>query len=156
MDVKATTALLVLLLFVVEIHSQLFPRISFMGVTLPNNSYVDLSLVGDYISGSDSVQCITDLNTCCSGAQGQHRGDWYFPDGSRLPFPGSGHDIFETRGSQRVDLRRINSAYSPSGIYRCDIATNAVHDDSERSGRDTVYVGLYTAIGGKLTLPVYD
>ena len=27
------------------------------------------------------VQCHSDLSTCCSGSQGYHRGDWYFPDG---------------------------------------------------------------------------
>ena len=41
-----------------------------------------------------------------------------------------------------------NNAISPVGIYRCDIATNAVHVDTDRSVRDTVYVGLYTASGG--------
>ena len=39
---------------------------SFMGETLPNHGYVDLSLVGDTLDGSDSVQCQTDLATCCS------------------------------------------------------------------------------------------
>ena len=47
---------------VVEVNSQLtFPYVSFMGQTLANHSYVDLSLVGDDGSGSDSVQCHTDL-----------------------------------------------------------------------------------------------
>ena len=49
------------------------------------------------------------------------------------------------RGDKRVGLRR-NHGTSPTGIYRCDISTNAVHDD-DISVRDTVYVGLYT--GGK-------
>ena len=104
--------------------------------------------MGDDGSGSDSVQCITDLNTCCSGAQGPHRGDWYFPNGARLPFSGGG--ISEYRVAQRVDLRRRNAAISSVGIYRCDIATEAVHVDNSNSVRDTVYVGLYTASGGML------
>ena len=33
-------------------------------------------------------------------------------------------------------------------IYRCDIPTNAIHDDRDISVRDTVYVGLYTGTGG--------
>ena len=133
---------------------QTFPYVSFRGQTLANHSYVDISLVGDDPSGSDSVQCITDLSTCCSGDQGAHRGDWYFPDGTRLPFPGDG-DIFEYRATQRVDLRRRNNANSPTvGIYRCDIHTDAVHDDSDISVRDTVYVGLYTASGGMLLIIV--
>ena len=129
------------------VNSQSFPYVSFMGQTLANHSYMDLSYVGDdYHSGSNGIQCHTDLHTCCTGAQGQHRGDWYFPDGTtRLPFYGH---IYERRGSERVALHRRNNANSPTGIYRCYIPTNAVHDDNRNSVRDTVYVGLYTASGG--------
>ena len=92
-----------------------------MGDTVPNHGYVDLSLVGDDGSGVTSVvRCYTDLSTCCSGSQGQHRGDWYFPDGSRLVVPQTNDDIYETRGAQIVDLFRVNNANSPVGIYRCD------------------------------------
>ena len=142
-------SLLSLLWSLVEVHCQPAPYVTFMGNTVPNHGYVDLSLVGNDESGSDRVQCHTDLETCCTGAQGNHRGDWYFPDGARLPFSVYG-DISENRGSQRVDLRRSNNANSPVGIYRCDIPTNAVHVDSSNSVRDTVYVGLYTASGGEL------
>ena len=76
-------SLLLLLWSLVEVHSQqTFPYVSFMSQTLANHSYVDISQVGNDGSGSDSVQCITDLATCCSGGQGIHRGDWYFPDGT--------------------------------------------------------------------------
>ena len=118
-----------------------------MGQTLANHSYVDLSQVGRPELGGDSVQCITDLGTCCTNTDGAHRGDWFFPNGTRLPFPGNG-DIFEQREAQRVDLRRRNNATSPVGIYRCDIPTIAVHDYPDISVRHTVYVGLYTASGG--------
>ena len=116
--------------------AQTFPYITFRGTTLANHSYVNLSLVGD--DSSDSVRCHSDLNTCCSDSQGPHRGDWYFPSGTRLQFSG---DVYEGRGAQRVELRHTSKG--ESGIYRCDIATNAVHDDTDISVRDTVYVGLY-------------
>ena len=109
---------------------------------------MDISLVGgDDTSSSDSVQCHTDLSTCCTGREGPHRGDWYFPDGTRLPFSGRGGDIYEYRRAQRVDLHRRNNAHSLVGIYRCNISTNAVHD-TDTSVRDTVYVGLYTGSRG--------
>ena len=73
-----------LLRCLVEGNSQTFPYVSFRGQTLANHSYVDLSLVG-YLT-TDSVQCHTDLTTCCSGSQGIHRGDWYFPIRDRLQF----------------------------------------------------------------------
>ena len=130
-----------LLWCVVEIHSQqqTFPYVSFMGQNLSNHSYVDLSLVGNERIGGHSVQCHTDLVTCCRREQGPHRGDWYFPNGDRLPIPDGYSDIVETRVQQRVDLRR-NNGTGPSGIYHCDIPTNAVH---ENDLRETVYVGLY-------------
>ena len=125
---------------------QTFPYVSFMGQTLVNNSYVDISQVG---IGSDAVYCHTDLPRCCSAAQGSHRGDWYFPDGDRLVIAGGGDDIFEARTAQRVDLRR-NSGTEPTGIYRCDIPTVAVHHPTDISVRASVYVGLYTSTGGEL------
>ena len=144
--------LLSLLWSLVEVHCQTAPYVTFMGNTVPNHGYVDLSLVGDdYRNDSDGVQCITDLDTCCSGTQGQHRGDWYFPDGTRLPFPINGL-IFESRGDQRVNLFRQSGGNSPVGIYRFNIATEAVHGDGDNLLRDTVYVGLYTASGGNLYL----
>ena len=50
-----------------------------------------------------------------------------------------------------VELREMarDHGNSPTGIYRCDIPTNVVHGDADISVRDTVYVGLYTASGGK-------
>ena len=147
-------SLLLLILKIIlfsDVRSQeAFPYVSFMGQTLANHSFVDLSLVGHNISGSDNVQCHTDLTTCCSNTEGDHRGDWYFPNENRLPFSGDGGDIIEQRIAQTVELRRRNSATSPVGIYRCDIQTVAVHDDSDIFVRDApVYVGLYTASGGK-------
>ena len=132
-------------LFLPLVNCQTFPYVSFRGQTLANHSYVNLSLVGDDRNGSDSVQCHTDLTTCCTRNEGSHRGDWYFPDGNRLPFSGY---IYENRGVQRVALHLRNNAISPVGIYRCDIPTEAVHNDNSNSVRVTVYVGLYTASGG--------
>ena len=122
---------------------------SLEGLALPNHAYANLSLVGK--EGSHSVRCHTDLDTCCSGAQGVHHGDW-IPPGSdtRLPFSNdTSVGIYQVQGPlpQRVILRRRNNADMPSGIYRCDIPTNAVHDDNDISVRESVYVGLY-ATGG--------
>ena len=127
--------LLSLLWSLVEVSSQqTFPYISFMDQTLANHSYVDLNLVGDDDSDSDSVQCHTDLTTCCSSDQGSDRGDWYFPNGTRLPFSHRSDYpyAFEHRGNQSVDIRHRNRITPPSGIYRCDIETTAVHDNQVR------------------------
>ena len=131
------TLLLCLLSALVEVHSQTAPYITFMGNNIPNNSYLDLNTVGDY---TNILQCRTDLNTCCSGGQGPDRGNWYFPNGNRLPFFG---DEYERRSYRQVALRYTGTG-GTSGIYRCDIETNAVNDND---GHETVYVGLYTSGG---------
>ena len=144
----ALAVLLLLGLLWSLVYCQTFPYVSFMGQTLANHAYVDLSLVGDDIHGSDGVQCHTDLSTCCTDGQGAHRGDWYFPNETRLDF---NWNIRESREYHSVFLRqRVDTPASPTGIYHCDIPTNAVHDDTDISVRDTVYVGLYTASGGML------
>ena len=130
-------SLLSLLWSLVEVHCQPAPYISFMGNDVPNHGYVDLSLVG---SGSNNVQCHSDLATCCT----TDRGDWYFPDGARLPLSGSQGDIYvERQSSQNVNIRRQNDATSPTGIYRCEVPIDA-------GVRASAYVGLYTDSGGNL------
>ena len=146
MKASVMSVLLCLLSALVEVHSQTVPYVSFMGTNLPNHSYVDLTRVGDAEDGGNSVQCHTDLSTCCNGTEGPDRGDWYFPNGNRLGFSSNPGDIFQSRVAQRVDLRRRNNG-ATSGIYRCDIETDAVHN---ASGRATVYAGLYASGGERL------
>ena len=138
--IMRVTVLILLLCFlsaVVDVCSQTVPYISFMGTNLPNHSYIDFTQVGE---GSDSVQCHTDLTTCCNRAQGPHRGDWYFPNGERLQFNSfSGNNLYEIRDAQRVDLRVHGTPTLPEGLYRCGIETSATSNDNQES----VYVGLY-------------
>ena len=146
------SALVLFLLWsLVEVHSQTVPYASFMGESLPNHSYVDLTLVGnDNSDPGNTVRCNTDLSTCCNPSHGVHLGDWYFPDGDTLPLISPGINIFEARGPQQVTLRRRNNPMGPSGIYHCDIPTAAVHDDVDLSVREAVYVGLYASGGNEL------
>ena len=145
----SVSTLLLLLSFLVEVHSQqTFPYVSF-GQALANHSYVDLSTVGSASDNSDSVVCHTDLDTCCSGGQGSHRGEWSFPNGTVMPFSGLTVPIGLGRNAQIAVIRRTN-ATEPTGIYHCRIATIAVHSDADNSVRDSVYVGLYPTTGGKL------
>ena len=135
-------SLLLLTFLPAKLHCQpTYPHVFFSGETLANHSYVNFGLVGE--STSNSVQCRTDLATCCSSSEGVHRGDWFFPDGTRLGFTDT---ISEGRVAQRVDLRRSDDTTVPTGIYCCSISTEAVHDFGLR---ETVYVGLYTGDEGK-------
>ena len=134
------TLLVCILLSLVEVKSETAPYVMFMGETLPNHAYVDLNLVGS----NDSVQCHTDLHTCCNGTQGPYRGDWFPPNSQeRLPFRSDAGDIYEYRKEMCVELRRRYDG-NVSGIYRCDIQTRKCHTDGNRQ---SVYVGLYASGG---------
>ena len=149
---QALWKMIVLCAFVfllVDANSQTIPYMTFMGQTLPNNSYMVLSLIRDPLSGGAGVQCHTDLTTCCSNDQGMDRGNWYAPGSEdRLPLKDeedSLHAIYECRGNQSVTLLQRQTAVSqPAGIYRCDIAVSG-------SGRGTVYIGLYETGGMYIT-----
>ena len=135
---KAITPLLLCFLSaLVEVHSQIAPYITFMGNNIPNNSYLNLTTVGNNGVLTNNVMCYTDLNTCCSGTEGLDRGDWYLPNGNRLQFSGIVH---EHRSNQLVALQYTGSG-GTSGIYRCDIETIAVNNNN---GNVSLFVGLYT------------
>ena len=59
-----------------------------------------------------------------------------------------GGDINKRCGDQVIHLRRRNNAMSPSGIYHCEIPTEAVNDDVNTIFGETVYVELYLPSGG--------
>ena len=137
-----------LLSLVEEVHcQQTFPHVSFMNENLADHSYVDITTVGSYVPHGVTVLCHTDLSMCCSNTEGLHRGDWYFPNGIALPFWRPSLPISEGRGAQLVAIHRT-TATVPTGIYRCDIPTVLVHNDTDIFVRETVYVGLYGADGG--------
>ena len=124
----------------VEVHPQVYPFVRFLDVDLQNHSYVDFNLVG--AAGDISVQCCTDLDTCCREMNGPHRGDWYFPNGETLLDVDGNFDVYESKRTSNVQVRRQNNA-TTAGIYRCEIETSAANGDS----RGIVYAGLYSSGG---------
>ena len=154
----AMSVLLFLLWSLVEVHSQTppaAPYLTFMGETLPDHSYVNLSALGDIDNEDDHVVCHTDLTSCCGGNGRGDRGFWYFPNGVVLPGAGGAADnsIVLRRGPQIVRLiRGTGSGDAPSGFYRCIIETVADDDDSGDPSPDngigeTLYVGVYSTGG---------
>ena len=110
--------------------------LSFRGENpLPNNSYVDISRVGNQLNYS--VQCHTQFINCCNAALGE-LGNWLFPTGVRLTTI-TGNSIYQGRGPQSVHLLR-NRGSSPTGMYCCDIPYDF-------SARERLCVGLYTGRG---------
>ena len=81
------------------------------------------------------------MYTCCCDSVGPHCGDWFAPcSDTHLPFQSEGTDIYEDRQDMVVHLHCRKNPTGPSGIYRCVIATFDVHDDSDQSVGETIYV----------------
>ena len=82
--------------------------------------------MGSASDNSDSVVCHTDLSTCCSGGQGPHRGNWYFPDGTVLPFSGISVPIGLGRGSM-IASERSGVECARGEIYvHCEITITRI------------------------------
>ena len=155
----AVSVLLILLWSPVEVHFQTGPYLTFMGQTLPNHSYVDLSVLGELDNEDDHVVCHTNLASCCAGVV-TDRDYWYFPDGAVLPeAAGDPHGAADNPivmwrlNTQRVSLiRGTGPGDAPYGIYHCIIETNAVNGQNNSPDGitgGTLYVGVYSTGGYK-------
>ena len=167
-DMKSAL-LLILLWSLVEVHSQTAPYLTFMGGTLPDHSYMDLSALGELGNMDDHVVCHTDLTSCCGGNLND-RGYWFFPNGDELPGVGDGsgaanNPIVLMRDVLLVRLiRGTGTGDVPSGLYRCIIETVADNggpgdpnpSPSPSNGiGETLYVGVYST-GGMYTVHTTD
>ena len=135
------------------VDSQTVPYFSHGDTLLAHHSYVNISVmrIGHDRELETGLLCNTDLSTCCAEGQGNHRGDWYFPNGERLPFD-SLLPMYERRGPMMVGLfrrHREGNSTLMEGLYECRIDTHAVNTDAKESA----YIGLYhTANNGNSTI----
>ena len=112
-------------------------RFLLRGTTYQNNSIVTLDDIGE---GVDALLCVTDLTACCrppfTDPIGQQAlGNWFFPNGTRVPNSGFQWDIHRTRGQSVVLLHRRRGG--EEGIYSC-----VVHD--AMNVIQTIYIGVYS------------
>ena len=117
-------------------------RLWLRGTTYQNNSIVTLQDIGER---DDALHCLTDLTACCrtpyTDSFGQPAiGNWFFPNGSRVPSSAQQWDFHRTRGLGAVLLHRRRGG--EEGVYYC------VVPDAMNVTR-TIYVGLYTASAGE-------
>ena len=88
----------------------------------------------------DALMCSTNLTACCrppyTGEKGSSNGNWYFPNGSRIPSSGNLNTTFHrTRGHMVVLLNRKRGG--EDGIYCCEIPDSV-------NVTQTIYIGVYT------------
>ena len=107
------------------------------GTTYQNNSLVTLEHIGE---GDHAMLCVTDLAACCrppytDPLESAAIGNWFFPNGTRVPSSGSQWDVHRTRGRMVLLLHRRTGGVE--GIYICVVpdATNVTQ---------TIYIGVYT------------
>ena len=106
--------------------------------TYQNNSLVTLKNIG--ITNNDSLLCVTNpKKNYCSGTP---LGNWFFPNGTRVPSKvvNGTWDLYRTRGHMVVRMHRKGDG--EDGIYRCVIPDSM-------SITQTIYIGVYTASTGE-------
>ena len=128
------------------LHIAFFPGagdvwFSLNGITYRNNSNVILENIGE---GDDALLCITNQTACCvppyTSGNGSVFGNWFFPNGTRVPSGGAQWDFYRTRSQMVVALHRRRGGVE--GIYRCEIPV-------ARNVTQTIYIGVYSISTGE-------
>ena len=110
------------------------------GTTYQNNSIVTLEDIGE---DDSALLCITNQTTCCQTSDTEDvagLGNWYFPNGSRVPSERNQWEFFRTRGEMVVLMHRRRGG--EEGIYRCEIPDGM-------TVTQTIYIGVYSASTGE-------
>ena len=94
--------------------------------------------------GRDALLCVTDQTACCRPPYTdpigrQSVGNWFFPNGTRVPSSGAQWDFHRTRGQSVVLLHRRRGG--DNGIYSCVIS-------DAMNVTQTINIGVYTASAG--------
>ena len=113
---------------------------SLNGTTYQNNSLVTLEDIGE---NDDALDYMTNLTACCRPSGTNNRsglGNWFFPNGTRVPSSGNQWEFYRTRGQSIVLLHRRRGGVD--GIYCCEISDSM-------NVIQTVYIGVYTASNGE-------
>ena len=119
-----------------------FPAAVLRGIPYQNNSNVTLEDIGE---DDDALLCITNLTACCrsDNTGGNVSGNWFFPNGTRVPSSVKNWDFHRSRGQMVVRMNRRRGGVE--GIYRCEIldAMNVTQ---------TIYIGVYSASTGEWSI----
>ena len=87
------------------------------GKVYNNNSFVSITDIGE---DDKALLCKTDKVECC-GTRPNRFGEFYYPDGSRVPIKRENDRFYRNRDEQQIRLNRRVGSVSPTGLYRCEI-----------------------------------
>ena len=94
----------------------------------------------DIGEGYNALHCLTNLTTCCRGADGGSAGEWFLP-GQTSPVVGihkkvnGTRNFTRSRGPSAVLLNRRTGVMGPTGLYTCQVP------DGSSTNR-TLYIGV--------------
>ena len=107
---------------------------SLRGTTYQNNSCVALEDIGE---NDTALFCMTNSTDCCNVTNtSTAKGNWLFPNETRVPSSNKWWDFYRTRGEMAVQLHRRKGGVE--GIYRCEILDSM-------NVLQTIYIGVYSA-----------
>ena len=100
--------------------------------------------LGDIGDNDTPLLCMTNFTACCvppyTGDKRSAIGNWFFPNGTRVPSSDNQWDFHRGRGKMAVQLHRRGGG--EDGIYRCEIPDSM-------NVLQTIYIGVYTADSGE-------
>ena len=85
-----------------------------------NNSVIALDEVEE---GDSALICMTANPNCCDGTN--RIGEFYYPNGDKVPVRSKQNGFFRGRGSQFIRLNRLSGITTPTGLFKCEILNGA-------------------------------
>ena len=82
---------------------------------------------------NNSLLCVTNQTACCKQSG---NGNWFFPNGTRVPSKERQWDFHRTRDKMKVRLNRRQGG--EEGIYRCEIPDSM-------NVTQNISIGVYSA-----------
>ena len=85
----------------------------------------------------EALLCSTDRVDCCTDHDEYSiAGNWFLPNGSKIPSTTSTQSLHITLGNQTVGLNVNNSLQAPTGIYHCEMM-------DKKNITHYLYAGIY-------------
>ena len=82
-----------------------------------NNSVLSLTDIGE---GESALFCKTDKAECC-GTRPNRFGEFYYPNGVKVPIEKLQETFYRSRGEQHIRLNRREEGNPTTGMYSCEI-----------------------------------
>ena len=90
----------------------------------------------DIGEGNEALHCMTNL----TGVNGSVKGDWYFPNGTRVHRTNGNSEIHRTSDQMVVRMNRRGGG--EKGIYHCEIP-------DAMDVNQSIYIGVYNTSSGE-------